>query len=75
MDYQEVIKEARNVIGKYCKACPVCNGRACGNQIPRPGAKGSGDTAIRNFEKWQEIRVTLDTICSNEKVETYLTLI
>lgn len=74
MDYQEVIKEARNVIGKYCKACPVCNGRACGNQIPGPGAKGSGDTAIRNFEKWQEIRVNMDTICSNEKVDTSVTL-
>ena len=57
MNYQEVLAEARGVIGKYCKACPVCNGRACGNQIPGPGAKGSGDTAIRNFEKWQEIRV------------------
>lgn len=70
MNYQEVLAEARGVIGKYCKACPVCNGRACGNQIPGPGAKGSGDTAIRNFEKWQEIRVNMDTICSNEKVDT-----
>ena len=29
-------------------ACPVCNGVACKNQIPGPGAKGVGDTAIRN---------------------------
>lgn len=74
MNYQEVLTEARNVIGKYCKACPVCNGRACGNQIPGPGAKGSGDTAIRNYEKWQEIRVNMDTICSNAKVDTSVTL-
>ena len=73
-NYQEVIKEARDVIGKYCKACPVCNGRACSNQIPGPGAKGSGDSAIRNFEKWQEIRVNMDTICSNEKVDTSVKL-
>lgn len=74
MNYQEVLAEARGVIGKYCKACPVCNGRACGNQIPGPGAKGSGDTAIRNFEKWQEIRVNMDTICNAGKVDTSVTL-
>lgn len=74
MNYQEVLTEARGVIGKYCKACPVCNGRACGNQIPGPGAKESGDTAIRNFEKWQEVRVNMDTICSAGKVDTGVTL-
>ena len=70
MNYQEVLAEARGVIGKYCKACPVCNGRACGNQIPGPGAKGSGDSAVRNFEKWQDIRVNMDTICSAGAVDT-----
>ncbi len=74
MNYQEVLAEARGVIGKYCKACLVCNGRACGNQIPGPGSKGSGDTAVRNFEKWQEVRVNMDTICSNAKVDTSATL-
>lgn len=74
MNYQEVLAEARGVIGKYCKACPVCNGRACGSQIPGPGSKGSGDTAVRNFEKWQEVRVNMDTICSNAKVDTSATL-
>jgi len=74
MNYQEVLAEARGVIGKYCKACPVCNGRACGNQIPGPGAKGSGDSAVRNFEKWQDIRVNMDTICSAGAVDTSVTL-
>lgn len=74
MNYQEVLSEARGVIGKYCKACPVCNGRACSNQIPGPGAKGSGDGAIRNFEKWQDIRVNMDTICSAGAVDTSVTL-
>ena len=62
MTYQEVLENARAVLSKNCKACPVCNGKACGNHIPGPGAKGVGDTAIRNFEKWQDIRVNMDTI-------------
>ncbi|MDD2972314.1 MAG: alpha-hydroxy-acid oxidizing protein [Lachnospiraceae bacterium] len=74
MTYEEVLENARTCIGPYCKACPVCNGRACRNQMPGPGAKGVGDTAIRNYEKWQEVRVQMDTICDNRKPDTRLTL-
>ena len=52
MNYSECIENARTRIGNYCKACPECNGRACKNQMPGPGAKGSGDGAIRNFDAW-----------------------
>lgn len=74
MTYQETMENARSVIGKYCKACPVCNGKACGNQMPGPGAKGVGDTAVRNYEKWQEIRVNMDTLCENKPIDTSLEL-
>ena len=74
MKYEEVLKQARDQIGPYCKACPVCNGRACKNQMPGPGSKGIGDTAIRNYEKWQEIRVNMDTICPHVQVDTSLEL-
>ena len=74
MTYKELMDAARPLMGKVCKACPVCNGRACGNQIPGPGAKGLGDTAIRNFEAWQRIRVNMDTICGHEPVDTTLSL-
>ena len=74
MNYNEILKEARTCIGAYCKACPVCNGVACKNQLPGPGAKGVGDTAIRNYQKWQEIRVNMDTLCENGPVDTSLEL-
>ena len=70
MTYEELLEQARPKMGKYCKACPVCNGKACKNQMPGPGAKGVGDTAIRNYEKWQAIRVQMDTLCVNKKVDT-----
>jgi len=66
VNFQEVTEQARGNIGSVCKACPVCNGKACGNKIPGPGAKGMGDTAIRNYDKWQEIRINMDTICGHE---------
>jgi isopentenyl diphosphate isomerase/L-lactate dehydrogenase-like FMN-dependent dehydrogenase len=42
--------------------------------MPGPGAKGVGDTAIRNYQKWQEIRVNMDTLCENLPVDTSLEL-
>ena len=70
MDYQEVIKNARENIGPYCKACPVCNGAACGSTMPGPGAKGTGKLAMRNYEKWQEIRINMDTIYGQKAIST-----
>lgn len=72
MTYQDIMEQARGTMGAYCKVCPVCNGRACKNQLPGPGAKGVGDTAMRNYEKWQEIRVNMDTISENRPVDTSL---
>lgn len=74
MEFQEVMENAKNCIGPYCKVCPECNGRACKNQIPGPGAKGVGDTAIRNYDKWKEIRVQMDTLTENKKVDPSLEL-
>ena len=52
MEYKEVIKNARGCIGPYCKACPICNGAACRNTMPGPGAKGIGDLAMRNYHQY-----------------------
>ena len=64
------MENARTSMGPYCKACPVCNGKACTSQMPGPGAKGTGTVAIRNYEKWQDICVNMDTICENGKADT-----
>ena len=70
MTYQEILATARTCSGPYCKACPVCNGMACKNTVPGPGAKGIGTGFIRNYQKWQELCVNMDTICENKPVDT-----
>ena len=70
MNYNEILASARDQIGPYCKACPVCNGRACGNIMPGPGSKVPGNTAARNYDKWQEIFVNMDTLCPNADIDT-----
>ena len=70
MTYAQVLEAARSCSGPYCKACPVCNGKACGNRMPGPGAKGTGTVAIRNYEAWQNICLNMDTICEDGPVDT-----
>ena len=70
MDYSEVLKKARLTSGPYCKACPICDGRACKNTMPGPGAKGRGLGAIRNYDKWQEVLLNMDTLHESYEVDT-----
>lgn len=39
-----------------------------------PGSKGIGDTAIRNYNKWKEIRVQMDTLAEKRPIDTSLNL-
>ncbi len=70
MTYKELLENAGKCSGPYCKVCPVCNGRACGKQLPGPGSKGMGDTAIRNYDAWKKIRINLNTIAENKPADT-----
>ena len=69
MTYQEVVTAARGNMGP-CKVCPVCDGRACKNTMPGPGAKGVGDVAIRNYAAWQQVRVNMDVLCAGGEPDT-----
>lgn len=70
MTYEEMLSNAKTCMGPYCKACDVCNGKACRNQMPGPGSKGIGDTAMRNYDKWKEIRVNIDCLCKKKDTDT-----
>lgn len=70
MDYNDVLKQAKTCMGPFCKACDICNGRACKNQMPGPGSKGIGDNAARNYDKWKEIRVNMDTLVKKREPDT-----
>lgn len=70
MNVNEIREKSRSVIGPYCKSCPVCNGKACSNKIPGPGAKGTGTVAIKNYDAWQKIEVKMDTLAENKEIDT-----
>lgn len=68
-NYRELLSEVRgNLV--HCKACPVCNGIACGNNMPGPGCKAPGNVAARNYNKWADILLNMDTIAENKAPST-----
>lgn len=47
---------------------------ACRTQVPGPGGKGTAATMLRNYQKWQEVCINMDTICENAPIDTTFTL-
>ena len=75
MDYKEVLANARKIEGLNCKACPECNGLACGNTMPGPGSKGPGNGANDNWKAWKNIKVNMDVIAPSCAVDMSLNLL
>lgn len=69
MDYKEVLANARKIEGLSCKACPECNGLACGNTIPGPGSKAPGNGANDSWKAWRNIKVNMDVIAPSCAVD------
>ena len=75
MTYSELAAAARGQIGPFCKACPTCDGRACAGVRPGPGDKGVGRVAHRNWEAWQDVRVSMDTLHESWAADTRTTVL
>lgn len=75
MSYADLASAARGNIGPFCKACPVCDGRACAGVMPGPGDKGSGHVAERNWRAWQELSVSMDTLHAPFSADTRATVL
>ena len=69
MTYPEILENARKTI-LNCKACPECNGLACGNTLPGPGSKAPGNGAHDNGAAWKRIKLNFDTFVEDGPVDT-----
>jgi len=75
MEYREVLEAARKNIGPNCKACPECNGLACGNTLPGPGSIAPGNVAHDNWKAWKDIKLIMDCIAPSTPVDTSTVLL
>ena len=42
MDYKTLREQARPAFGRFCRVCPICDGRACAGKVPGIGGIGTG---------------------------------
>lgn len=72
MEYNQILKNAKENMGGFCIGCPICNGLACKTKVPGPGGKGYGDSYIRNFDKLGDVKINMDTLFESSGVNTEL---
>lgn len=62
MDYNEMLKNARENLNGSCKVCKVCNGVACAGEVPGMGGKGSGQAFIENVKSLERVKLNMRVI-------------
>jgi len=74
MQYSDILKDARETIGKKCRVCKECNGIICKGEIPGVGGKDTGEGFSINYAKLREIKINMDTIYEYKEVDTSIEL-
>ncbi|KYH31062.1 L-lactate dehydrogenase [Clostridium tepidiprofundi DSM 19306] len=62
MNYDEVLKNAKENLNGSCRVCRVCNGVACAGEVPGMGGKGTGAAFMENIKALNEYKLNLRTI-------------
>lgn len=70
MDYNRVRENAKEILSPLCLVCKECNGVACKGRVPGVGAKGTGNSFIRNYSYLYKVKVVMDMIYKEEGQDT-----
>ncbi|MBN2286561.1 MAG: alpha-hydroxy-acid oxidizing protein [Tissierellales bacterium] len=70
MDYNEIREKAKEILSPQCLVCKECNGLACRGWVPGVGAKGTGESFVRNYEYLKSVKVVMDMIYKPEGQDT-----
>ncbi len=74
MNLPQIREAAREPMKKYCKLCPVCDGRACAGQVPGMGGALSGSSFQANHKALADTRLNLRVIHEAAAPSTALSL-
>lgn len=61
LKYQEVMKNAREMLYPACRVCPECDGVACAGEVPGMGGVQSGSSFKNNYNSLAKIHLKLKT--------------
>lgn len=71
---KEIRDNAKKLMEKYCRVCPICNGKACAGEVPGMGGMGSGSSFINNVDSLSKIRFNMRLIHDVTDPDTSVTL-
>lgn len=74
MDYNGIRENAKEILSPLCLVCKECNGVACRGWVPGVGAKGTGNSFIRNYNYLHQVKVVMDMIYKAEGQDTSISL-
>lgn len=64
MNMNEVRTQARERMGKRCRVCPVCDGRACRSEVPGMGGLGTGASFTANVAALAGVKLRMRLVHS-----------
>jgi len=71
---KEVRENAKKLMAKYCRVCPICNGKACAGEVPGMGGLGTGASFINNIDALARIKFNMRLIHDATEPDTNTTL-
>ncbi len=74
MNYEDVLKIARERLYPHCNVCPVCNGVYCKGKVPGLGARGSGRGFIESVKFLSNVKIHMDCIYENKGIDTSVSM-
>lgn len=74
MNFEQMMKQAREVMLPKCRVCPECNGVACKGEIPGLGGIGSGNSFIDTRSYFKSIKVLMDVVYEPGEIDTSIEL-
>lgn len=74
MDYKTLREQARPAFGRFCRVCPICDGRACAGEIPGAGGVGTGRSFQNNVKALAAIKLKQRIIHHVTAPDTSVTL-
>ncbi|MEG1789644.1 MAG: alpha-hydroxy-acid oxidizing protein [Oscillospiraceae bacterium] len=74
MTIQEVWDNAREVMAPNCRACKVCDGKACRGEIPGVGGMGDSSSWTACMDFLKSVKLNMDTVYDYHGTDTALSM-
>jgi 4-hydroxymandelate oxidase len=74
MNYNEVLKKAKENLNGSCRVCPVCDGKACRGEVPGMGGKGTGSSFMENVTALSSYKLNMRVVSDVKDPDTSITM-